>query len=199
MQRWVTPLVGFAVVVLAVWVVAHNFQPPKAIGRDPSPPAADDGGTLAASRGLPDGGDDAGPLLLADLLAGETRVDAGSGTTLFDGRPVPPLPLNVPREVRFGVILVSYEGAQPSASTGRPSPRSRADARVLAEKLLAGAQQDFHAALQQGDPGSMDDAGHMKLGILEPAPEYVLFALPVDGVGGPVETPRGFWIVKRLE
>jgi hypothetical protein len=89
--------------------------------------------------------------------------------------------------------------AAPGTGETRPSPRSRADARALAEKLVAGAQQDFHAAVQQGDPGSADDVGHVKLGILEPAPEFVLFTLPVDGVGGPVETPRGFWIVKRLE
>jgi hypothetical protein len=199
MQRWVTTLVGFAVVVLAVWVVARNFQPVKAIGHDPSPPAPADAGALAASAGLADAGDDAGTLLLADLVGNEPRGDAGAGTTLFDGTPVPPLPVGVPREVRFGVVLVTFAGVQPNASLGRPSSRSRADARALAEKLFAGAQQDFHAAVQQGDPGSSDDVGHVKLGILEPAPEYVLFGLPVDGVGGPVEMPRGFWIVKRLE
>ena len=48
-------------------------------------------------------------------------------------------------------------------------------------------------------PGSSDDLGRVKQGILEPAPEYVLFTMPVNAVGGPVETPRGFWIVKRLE
>ena len=44
-----------------------------------------------------------------------------------------------------------------------------------------------------------DDVGRVKLGVLEPAPEYVLFTLGIDGVGGPVDTPRGYWIVKRLE
>jgi hypothetical protein len=39
----------------------------------------------------------------------------------------------------------------------------------------------------------------VRLGILEPAPEYVLFTLGVGAVGGPVDTPRGYWIVKRLE
>jgi parvulin-like peptidyl-prolyl isomerase len=66
-------------------------------------------------------------------------------------------------------------------------------------KLAETAKQDFHAAVQQGDAGSSDDIGRVKLGILEPAPEYVLFTLPIDGVGGPVDTPRGYWIVKRLE
>ncbi len=203
MQRWATTLVGFAVVVLTVWVVARNFTPPKPIGHDPALHAAGDAGAeraAAASIGPSDRSDDGGtPLLVEDLLSARTRVDAGGGTTLLDGTPVPPLPLGGPREVRFGVVLVSYAGAQPSAEGTRPSTRSRDAARELAEKLSATAQQDFHAAVQQGDAGSADDVGRVKLGILEPAPEYVLFSLPKDGVGGPVDTPRGFWIVRRLE
>lgn len=211
MQRWVTTLVGLAVVVLAVWLVARNFQPPKAIGHDPTPhaSASADGGALAASGDAGvgatagGGGDDGGPLLLSDLLGGEPRMDGGAGGTMPDGTPVPPLPLGVPRSVRFGVVLVSYAGAQPSAAGGGRQPtRSKAEARALAEKLLATAQTDFHAAVQQGDPGSSDDVGHVKLGVLEPAPEYVLFTLKGDGgpdVAGPVDTPRGYWIVKRLD
>jgi hypothetical protein len=195
--------VGFAAVVLAVWVVARNFQPPKAIGHDPSPHGASTAGAdkaAALSIGAADAGDEGGPLLLADFLGAGARLDAGAGATMLDGTPVPPLPFTVPRQVRFGVVLVAYAGAQPSAASDRPSStRSRSDARALADKLAAGAPQDFHAAVQQGDPGSADDVGHVKLGILEPAPEFVLFTLPVDGVSGPVETPRGFWIVKRLE
>ena len=206
MQRWVTPLVGLAVVVLAVWLVAHNFQPPTAIGHDPTPrpPAsADDGGGLMFALGDGGGGGfegDGGMLLLSDLLGPDPRMDAGAGGRMPDGTPVPPLPLTVPRQVRFGVVLVSYAGAQPSAAgASRPPSRSKGDAQVLADKLLLTATQDFHAAVQQGDGGSSDDVGRVKLGVLEPAPEYVLFTLGIDGVGGPVDTPRGYWIVKRLE
>jgi len=205
-QRWVTTLVGLGVVVLAVWLVAHNFQPPKAIGHDPTPhpsAATDDGsGRLFA---LGDGGaaffeGDSGPLLLSDLLGPDPRIDAGAGGRMPDGSPVPPLPLTVPRQVRFGVVLVSYAGAQPSAAGASRMPsRSKVDAQALADKLLVTATTDFHAAVQQGDGGSSDDVGRVKLGVLEPAPEYVLFTLGVDGVGGPVDTPRGYWIVKRLE
>jgi hypothetical protein len=206
MERWVTTLVGLSVVVLAVWLVAHNFQPPKPIGHDPSPrPSAsateDAGGlmfALAIDAGNPEG--DGGPMLLSDLLGPDLRSDAGMGGKMLDGTPVPALPLSVPRQVRFGVVLVSYAGAQPSAAGGsRPPTRSKASAQALAEKLVQTAEQDFHAAVQQGDGGSSDDIGRVKLGVLEPAPEYVLFTLAVDGVGGPVDTPRGFWIVKRLE
>ena len=203
MQRWMTTLVGLAVVVLAIALVARNFHPPAPIGRDPNRVGArgsDDGGGIMFAYG--DGAtlaDDAGPLLLADLIAPELSLDAGVGGTMPDGTPVPPLPMSVPRQVRFGVVLVSYSGAQPSTGSGHPATRSKPDARLLAARLLATARQDFHAGVQQGDPGSSDDVGRVKLGILEPAPEYVLFTLAVDSVAGPVDTPRGFWIVKRLE
>jgi hypothetical protein len=204
MQRWLTRLVGAAVVVLAIWLVARNFHPPQAIGRDPSPhPAsvAEDGGALVAQpkAGAPVLDDGGAPLLLTDLLQPEERTDGGAGAVMPDGSPVPPLPMTAPRVVDFGVVLVSYAGAQPSAGNARTATRSKAEARALADKLLATAKQDFHAAVQQGDSGSADDVGTVKLGILEPAPEYVLFTLPVDGVGGPVDTPRGYWIVKRLQ
>jgi hypothetical protein len=204
MNRWATTLVGAAVVVLAFWIVVREFHLPRAIGPAAAPHKAgatadDDAGLLYAygEGGAPS--DDGGALLWADLRAGEARGDAGTGATMPDGSPVPPLPFAAPHQVRFGVVLVSYAGAQPGASGGRPASRSRGEARALGEKLLTAAQQDFHAAVQQGDGGSADDLGHVKLGILEPAPEYVLFTLPVDGVGGPVDTPRGYWIVKRLE
>jgi hypothetical protein len=201
MPRWVTTLIGAASVVLATWVVVRGFQPPKAIGHDPNPHAAGSLDAGPAPDAVASGGaalEDAGLLLVSDLLVGD-RIDSGVGATLPDGRPVPPLPMSVPRQVRFGVVLVSYAGAQPSALTGRGATRSKEEAKRLAEKLLEAARGDFHAAVQQGDSGSSDDIGRVKLGILEPAPEYVLFTLPLDGVAGPVDTPRGYWVVKRLE
>jgi hypothetical protein len=125
------------------------------------------------------------------------RGDSGA-IALGDG-PVPSLPMSAPREVRFGVVLVSYSGAQPELNGSAPPTRSHGAAKLLAEKLVVTAAQDFHAAVQQGDPGSADDVGTVKLGILEPAAEYVLFSLSPSGIGGPVDTPRGYWIVKRLE
>jgi len=207
-QRWATRLLGLAVVALALWLVARNFQPPKAIGTAPTAAADDgkglmfaygDGGGASGAGGGGAFGDGGVPLLLSDLLENEPRMDGGAGGTMFDGSPVPMLPMDAPRSVRFGVVLVTYDGAQPSPTATRQATRPKADARVLAVKLAGTAKQDFHAAVQQGDAGSSDDIGRVKLGILEPAPEYVLFTLPIDGVGGPIDTPRGFWIVKRLE
>jgi hypothetical protein len=201
MQRWVTTLVGVAVVLFAIWIVVRNFHPPEPIGAP-----ASDGGDAGAGDG---GGapldaqgtavDEGTPLFLSDLVANAARDDAATDAAFPDGTPVPPLPFNAPRQVRFGVVLVSYLGAQPSAGGGHPSSRSKSEASALADRLLAAARQDFHAAVQQGDPGSSDDVGQLKTGILEPGPEFILFTLPVGGVGGPVDTPRGLWIVKRLE
>jgi hypothetical protein len=215
MQLWATRLVGLAAVVLAVWLVARGYRPPVPVGHDPNPRAALDGGDVAGGHdeahapmfalgdaGASAAGDDAGPLLLSDLvppIESDRRIDAGSGSAMPDGTPVPLLPFEAPREVGFGVVLVSYAGAQPSAGGGRPVGRSRTEAKALAARLLATAQQDFHAAVQQGDAGSSDDVGRVKRGVLEPAPEYVLFTLGVGAVAGPVDTPRGYWIVKRLE
>ncbi len=208
MQRWATTLVGFAVVVLVVWLVARDFRAPKPVGRATIPSMGERDAGAEELRtpmfAFGDAGatpDDAGALLLSDLVPSEIshRIDGGTGSTMPDGSPVPPLPSGIPHQIRFGVVLVSYAGAQPSVGGGRPSTRSREEAKALATKLLGTADQDFHAAVQQGDSGSSDDVGRVRLGILEPAPEYVLFTLAVAGVAGPVDTPRGYWIVKRLE
>ncbi len=212
MPRWASTLVGLAVVALAFWLVARTYQAPQAIGVNPNPrspaslgvdagPAEDAGAVLPTFGGTAMPSEDSGAFMLSDLVAAEPapRGDGGLGGSLPDGTPVPPLPMNAPRQVRFGVVLVSYAGAQPSAGGTRPVSRSRADAKALAAKLLATAQQDFHAAVQQGDAGSADDLGRVKLGVLEPAPEYVLFTSAPGTVSGPVDTPRGYWMVKRLE
>ncbi|WP_394838946.1 peptidyl-prolyl cis-trans isomerase [Pendulispora rubella] len=125
----------------------------------------------------------------------EDRLDSGVGAVLPDGTPVPPLPSTAPRQVRLGVILVTYEGAQ-----GAPAKaRSKAEAKELAAKLAAEAKTDFHAAVSHGDSGSADDLGRIPRGTLELAPEYVLFTMPSGQTSEPIDTPRGFWIVKRLD
>ena len=118
------------------------------------------------------------------------------GFHLADGTPVAPLVKGAPRHVRFGVVLVSYEGAEGAPDKGA---RHRSDALSLATRLADEARQDFRGTVQRGDNGSADDVGEVDRGVLEPGSEAVLFALPVGGVSGVIDTPRGFWIVKRLE
>jgi hypothetical protein len=117
------------------------------------------------------------------------------GTRGADGSPVPPLPENAPRGVRFGVVLVTYAGAQGAP----PSARSKKDALEVAQKLAIDAKTDFDGAVERGDSGSVKDLGRVPRGVLEPAPEYVLFTMKPGSVSDPLDTPRGFWIVKRTE
>jgi parvulin-like peptidyl-prolyl isomerase len=113
-----------------------------------------------------------------------------------DGTPVPPLPLDAPRQVKVGVILFQYQGAQ----LAPPTARAKTDAKALADKVAPDAKGDFHGGVQKGDNGfSFDDAGIIYRGSLEPAMEYVVFNLKPGDVSDPIDTPRGYWIVKRIE
>jgi hypothetical protein len=196
MGRGTSILIGVVTVVLAIALTVRGLRLPTATG---SAVPKEDAGARAPEAGA---ASESPPL----TIPGATRTDDGrsepvwdGGVAFGDGIPVPPLPLSAPREVRFGVVLVSYAGAQVDANGAPLATRSHADAKILANRLAASAARDFHAAVQQGDSGSSDDVGRVKQGILEPAAEYVLFSLAVEGVGGPVDTPRGYWIVKRLE
>ena len=124
-----------------------------------------------------------------------TEAFASDGfDTLPNGREVPALPGSAPKQVGFGVIVVAYQGAQAAPSDAR----SKAEAKRRAESLLADAKLDFAAAVAKGDRGSTADAGHVPRNVLEPAIEYLLFTLPKGEVSAePVDTPRGYWILRR--
>jgi hypothetical protein len=153
-----------------------------------------------------DGGDDASSYAMYESDGGFAAIDwdsgpepvrevrdGGVGFVMPDGTPVPPLQPGTPKAVRFGVVLVAYAGAE-DAPRGA---RTKHDALELAQKLASQAKTDFHAAVRRGDEGSADDVGSMRRGVLEPAPEFVLFSLPQGGVSDPIDTPRGYWIIKR--
>jgi hypothetical protein len=187
--RTLSIVLGLAAVGLAValtWQGVSRWKPAV---------TAVDGGSDGATVAL----DFDASAFALDLDGGEPppreRRDSGAGFVMTDGTPVPPLPPSAPRTVRFGVVLVSYAGAEDAPR----SARSKHDALELADKLAAQAKTDFHAAVRRGDEGSADDVGSMRRGVLEPAPEYVLFSLPAGGVSDPIDTPRGYWIIKRIE
>jgi len=115
---------------------------------------------------------------------------------LPDGRKVPELPADAPKSVSFGVVLFSYRGAE-----GAPSDaRDKASALSKAKELLPEARRDFGEAVKKGDPGSTAEAGRMPRDVLEPGLEYVLFTLKKGEVyGEPIDTPRGLWILKRVQ
>lgn len=121
--------------------------------------------------------------------------DAGSAPAVADAGLVMGLPSGTPKAVRFGVVLVQYRGAE-----GAPAnARTKDEAQRLARTLAQDAQSDFKSAVAKGDSGSMDDAGRMPRGVLEPTTEYALFTLKPGEVTEPIDTPRGFWILRRSE
>ncbi len=105
------------------------------------------------------------------------------------------LPTSAPKTLHFGVVLVQYRGAQFAPDQAPYKPDALQRARQLAEV----AKRDFKAAVAQGDPGSVEDAGRLGRNILEPAAEVELFSLAPGGVSDPVDTPRGYWIARRLD
>jgi hypothetical protein len=200
-QKWVMILLGIGAVGLAALLATKSYTPAPPVALAPVDAGADAkavvdaaaAATIASDSGAeePDSS-----LLLSDRVETESRVDSGIWGRFEDGTPVPPLPADAPRKVRLGIILVQYAGAE-----GAPAnARSKADAKALAEKLAAQAQTDFSGAVQGGDTGSSSDIGSIRRGGIELAPEYVAFSLKVGGVSEhPVDTPRGYWIVKRVE
>jgi parvulin-like peptidyl-prolyl isomerase len=49
------------------------------------------------------------------------------------------------------------------------------------------------------DPGSAEDVGRIPRGVLDPRTEMAVFSLPPGTVSDVLETPRGYWIVKRID
>lgn len=190
MQRLIMYVLGLAVVVLVVVIAAKSMAThAPLIASDAGAPLTSD----AASPGTSGGGEAA----RADAGSAETPTDLAAANEPHDLRAalalaVPPGPA---RQVRVGVVLVQYEGAQGAG----PRARSKKDAQMIAQKLADEARSDFRAAVQHGDSGSSDDIGHIQRGVLDGPIESTLFALPVGGVSDVIDTPRGFWIAKRLE
>jgi hypothetical protein len=191
MQRTTTIIVGFSF-VLALALLATLARSPaekiaKPAGSVPTPAAsASAAPTVEAPPAM-----SAAELQLPEDVPNPTGFDR-----LPDGSKAPPLPDSAPQTVRFGVVLVNYRGAQ---FAGLDS-RDKADAQKRAVAMVADAKKDFAAAASKGDRGSTADAGRIPRGILEPAVEYALFMLPKGEVyPEPIDTPRGFWVIRRID
>jgi parvulin-like peptidyl-prolyl isomerase len=122
-------------------------------------------------------------------------ADAEAAQALPDASPVPALGSGAPAKVRLGIALFSYRTAQ-----GAVSPRSKAEAQKLAKAANEAASEGFRRAIAKGDAGSHEDIGWIARGILEPNLEAAVFALPVGGQSAePLDTPRGYWVVRRIK
>lgn len=123
-------------------------------------------------------------------------ADSSEYDKLPDGGTLPPLADSAPKRVQLGVVLFQYQGAQGAAA----SARSKEAALAKAQQALLVAQKDFDEAVKLGDPGSQANAGGIPRGVLEPLIEYRVFGLePSTLYPEPLDTPRGYWIVRRIK
>ena len=189
MQRSTAALLGLGFLAALTGVILVSHDSPKAGPAKAKPaasavpsakPAASASANVSVDAGAPD---DAGIISFTE------------GFEAFpDGGKVPELPNSAPQQLSFGVVQFTYQGAQ---FAGRDA-RSKELARQKAEATLELAKHDFAAAVGKGDRGSTADAGRIPRGVLEPPIEYLLFTLDKRAVHPAViDTPRGYWIVRR--
>lgn len=131
----------------------------------------------------------------AEVPTSPTSSPSASAALLPDGRPVPELPDDAPTTVGLGVVLVTYRGAENAAASAPAKDAALARAR----ELVGEAVKDFGDAVKKGDRGSVEDLGTIPRGVLDPAAEYALFTLKKGDVyREPIDTPRGYWVARRL-
>jgi hypothetical protein len=90
--------------------------------------------------------------------------------TLPDGKKIGELPGDAPRSISFGVVLVTYKGAERAPNNARP----KSEALDMAKRLAEDAKANFNEAVKKGDPAptrTLVPSGEWA----EPVLEYVLF------------------------
>jgi hypothetical protein len=184
-QRWASALVGAGAIALAGWVALGTVERrvPRSVPHDAG--ATSSSATPAA---VPPADASSPPeIAIAD--------DSGVGASSDGGTSVATLPPGAPRSVRIGVVLVQFVGAEGAPGSARAKP----DALKFASTLVDQAKIDWKGAVKAGDSGSSEDIGRIPRGVLERSTELVVFGLEKDGVSDPLETPRGYWVVRRVE
>ena len=199
MQRTTSVTVGLLFVAAVAAVAVLGLRPkrePEPMSSPKSPASVHAAASVSAAPSS-----SAAPLAVADatdLGAGATGEPAVTeGFENFpDGGKVPELPASAPARVGFGAVIFTYRGAQNAPSDAR----SKEEAKKKAAETIELAQKDFAAAVAKGDKGSTTDAGRLPRGVIEPPVEYVLFMLEKGKVHPePIDTPRGYWVVRRNE
>jgi len=201
-QRWASIVLGTAVVLLVGWLTMEQMSRTHihAEPLDASAPGSDASTTSVAAASTADAGATEGS---GGATSGAVDTSADSGfsltglantglTNLLDAGS---MPTGAPRAVRLGVVLVQFAGAEGASSSARAKPDALKHAVELAEQ----ARTDWKAAVKAGDTGSSEDIGRIPRGVLDPHTEVVVFSLEKDGISDPLETPKGYWIVRRVE
>ena len=198
-QSWASITAGAAVIVLAGWLTLDQMSRTHVrTESDAGAPVADASATATPS--VPLSGTEAGAGTALNGVPSALDTDGGLGlgslgslgSLLGDGGA---LPSGAPRTVRLGVVLVQVAGAEGAPGSARAKP----DALKHAQELMEQARTDWKAAVKAGDTGSSEDIGRIPRGVLERSTEVAVFSLDKDGISEPLETPRGYWVVKRVE
>jgi hypothetical protein len=189
-QRWASILVGMTVVALVGFMTYESSMPRAAgaHGADAAAPVA----SANAAKASPATGDAGATAMAMEDVDGGLYLPSLS---LGDAGASAVMPSGAPRHVKIGVVLVSFAGAEGAP----PNARSKKDAQAIADRLGADARSDFHHAVTGGDQGSADDIGRLPRGVLDPRTEVAVFGLAPGEISDVLETPRGYWIVKRIE
>ena len=191
MTRWSAPI-GLGLLLLAVSALVLREQDAAAArpeASEPSPPP-----TVAPASEPP-----VTPSALGASAPEPAALPAmGRRTPTFDlledGSAVPALDAAAPRRVKVGVALFRYRGAEGAGA----QTRTREEAHRLATAALAQGGSDFGQIVALGDPGSAVDVGWVGRGVLERAVEYPVFTAKVgETLPRPIDSPRGYWVVRR--
>jgi len=194
MQRTTSVTVGLLFVAAIAAVAVLGLRPKKV--PEPAPAAKPSATALAKASAAPSAS--AAPKdAPSDPEAGAHAEGVTEGFENFpDGGKVPELPASAPTRIGFGAVVFAYRGAQNAPTDAR----SKEEAKKRAAETIELAQKDFAAAVAKGDKGSTTDAGRLPRGVIEPPIEYLLFTLEKGKVHPePIDTPRGYWVVRRNE
>jgi hypothetical protein len=201
-QSWVSILAGTAVVLLVGWLTMEQMSKTRIRAEwDGGAVAAGGAGASSATAGAAPTGDagsgtgtGTGTTGIGALdPSGDGGFSLGGLGTLFGDSGV--VPTGAPRAVRLGVVLVAFTGAEGAPSSARAKPDALKHAAALGEQ----AKADWKAAVKAGDHGSAEDIGRIPRGVLDARTEVAVFSLGKDEISEPLETPKGYWIVKRIE
>jgi hypothetical protein len=196
-QGWASILLGAAVVVFVGWLTIDQMSRSH-VRRELDGGSAQAAASASAAASAAGTAASSGPSTTStSTTTSEMSTDAGFSlgslnTLLGDGGA---MPTGAPRAVRLGVVLVQFAGAEGASSSARAKPDALKHAQTLAEQ----ARTDWKAAVKAGDSGSSEDIGRIPRGVLDARTEVAVFSLAKDDISEPLETPRGYWIVKRVE
>jgi hypothetical protein len=200
-QSWASILVSLAVIAVVGWLTAEQMGR-GGIRAERERDGGGTGGSAAAVVNATDGGSATGTGTATATASSDGGLgtiepgDAGLALNAFTGfLDAGAMPTGAPKSVRLGVVLVQWAGAEGASSSARAKP----DALKHATELLEQAKTDWKATVKAGDVGSSEDIGRIPRGVLDRATELSVFSLEKDQISEPLETPRGYWIVKRVE